>query len=93
MTVRDLISWAFDQHRLPLDPAAVGVGEDSLAKAVWTLRGFPKFGKKGKRDDTTPKHRPDEGFLRAPGLPIFRGIDEGRLTVDSVRVGVNYKFN
>lgn len=34
------------------------------------------------------------GFIVGSGPgPVFRSIDEGRLTIDSVRVGVSYKFD
>jgi outer membrane immunogenic protein len=35
----------------------------------------------------------DESFSFIASNGIFRGIDEGQLTVDTVRVGVNYLFN
>jgi outer membrane immunogenic protein len=35
----------------------------------------------------------DESFSFVAPNGIFRGIDEGRLTIDAVRLGVNYKFN
>ena len=35
----------------------------------------------------------DETFSFNPPNNVFRSIDEGRLTIDTVRVGVNYLFN
>jgi opacity protein-like surface antigen len=35
----------------------------------------------------------DQSFSFTASNGVFRGIDEGRLTVDSVRIGVSYLFN
>jgi hypothetical protein len=35
----------------------------------------------------------DQSFRFVAPNGVFRGVDEGRLTVDSVRVGVSYLLN
>jgi outer membrane immunogenic protein len=35
----------------------------------------------------------DQSFSFTASNGVFRGVDEGRLSIDSVRVGVSYLFN
>jgi outer membrane immunogenic protein len=80
----------------PNSPPAGDVRTNSPTRAGWAAGGGIEYGfakNWSARVEYLHYDFGDQSFSFTASNGSFRGIDEGRLSVDSVRVGVSYLFN
>jgi opacity protein-like surface antigen len=80
----------------PNSPATGDVRTNSPTRMGWATGGGIEYGfakNWAARVEYLHYDLSDQSFSFTASNGSFRGIDEGRLSVDSVRVGVSYLFN
>jgi outer membrane immunogenic protein len=89
----------FTRNQLTATPTSPPLGDlrtNSPTRTGWAAGGGIEYGFARNwtaRVEYLHLDLSDQSFNFVAPNGVFRGIDEGKLTVDSVRVGVNYKFN